>query len=110
MDRDKGKGDLDFWREQISAFKKSGLTQKEYCRKEKLNFHAFQYRLYRVIKKEADLSFIKIPVSFSPQSASPVLSLSIGARYKVDIPDNFNPLTLTQLVNTLEEINDPSSF
>lgn len=110
MDRDKGKGDLDFWKRQISSFKKSGLTQKEYCRKEKLNFHAFQYKLYRVIKKEDNLSFIKIPVSFSPQSAKPVLSLSVGARYKVDIPDNFNPSTLTQLVDILEEINGPSSF
>jgi len=41
--RKKNNGDEKSWRAQFARWEKSGLTQHDYCRKNKIRLHLFKY-------------------------------------------------------------------
>ena len=78
----------DYWQEQISLYKQSGLRQQEFCIKKGLNYHQFKYWLERIkkmkqsndkvssnaIKPSQRISMIPVEVS---NSLSMISSLAI---------------------------------
>ncbi len=107
------------WEEHITAFKKTTLSMKEYCTRENINYSAFKNHKYRLEKEKKNESvvFAEIPkeipiletqennlqnqqISLSNPEKSLYLQIS---SYKIEIPENFNQQTLTDLLNCLEK-------
>lgn len=94
-----------FWQTHLKAWGKSGLTQREYCRRNHLIPHRFTY-WKRKFKREttAPLSFVPVPVALGNSVASDAdsgLTIFLGdVRIKLD--NEFNASTLAKVIATLE--------
>lgn len=96
------------WNYHIENWQQSGITQVEYCQKNDLNKHTFQYWK----KKRSQTEKIRplLPVSilnetFSATSSySGGLSLSVSNRFDVNINIGFDSETLSRLINLLERV------
>jgi hypothetical protein len=94
-----------YWQEHIERWRSSGMTQKDYCRKNGLKWSTFHYWRKRLQELSSPVSLIQ--VALSPGRGSrvgqdwPGLVLLIGDNYRVQVGDEFNPATLARLVQTL---------
>ena len=99
-----------FWKEHIDTWHAGGLKQSEYCRLHQLKLHRFVYwkkRFGSKAAKDPAVSFVQVyppqllnnPVGCPP---SP-LRLLVGD-YKIEVQSGFDPLTLKQLVHTLDHL------
>lgn len=99
----------DVWRAHIANYRKSNLTQREYCRRNDLK----EYDLSKwkiTIEKESQIRFCQA----KPKSESPKPKLSkekdtikgspIRLQWKgltIEVQDGFNPLTLKNLMKAV---------
>ena len=93
------------WVDHLLTWKKSGLTQAEYCRRNQLSIKCFTYWKSKTERPDPSMQLVPVPVSpvrEYPQSAELVLVL--GDRYRVEVGDGFNPATLEKLVCVLYRI------
>jgi hypothetical protein len=99
--REKG----EYWNSHIEAWKKSGLSQVDYCRENNLSRHRFTYWKCKGDKESEFLRFVPVlpkPIlsPFSIANTAP-LKVIIGERYRIEIGDGFSPDTLLRLMGTL---------
>jgi hypothetical protein len=93
------------WQDHIDQWQSSGLTQKEYCRRNGFNWSTFHYWRKRLQEKTNAVTLVQVPVRKNiGVSSGRELTLILTDRYKVYIGDNFNPSTLAKLVDTLERL------
>ena len=66
------------WNALLNDFRRSGLTQAEFCRRRGISIHSFRKRLYQRTHPEADprepLSSDAPPPTSSPSPSSPIPS------------------------------------
>ena len=96
----------EYWRSHIQAWKKSGLKQIDYCRKNNLSRHRFTYWKCKCNKKSESMTFIPVlsKSSWMPtiiNNTAP-LKVLIRDRYRVEVGDGFSTDTLSKLIHTLE--------
>lgn len=102
-----------YWRNHISSWKRSGLTQREYCLEEEIAISTFSYW----IRKFGEGSKNSKPSRFYPLAVRGVSTLldakklHTGIRlslcndkYKIDLENEFSETTLKKLIVTLETI------
>jgi transposase len=98
-----------YWQEQMTAWKASGLKQMQYCREHQLSKHAFVYWKLKLLGKDAS------PATFVPVSAhqlrhmnrrdgSAQIRLVVGERYHVEVRPGFNAQTLQEVLMVLERL------
>jgi hypothetical protein len=105
------------WHAAIAEYRRSGLTQPEFCRRRGLPLHTFRRRLYartdpppapasaeptRPTSARTDASGF-IPVTFVPDTsaATDPLVLILDSRHRIAVGTGFDPGTLRRLVDTL---------
>ena len=92
------------WFEHINTWKQSELTQNAYCEQHQLGLASFQ-RWHRIFiteekpKASSPISFV--PVNVTEPSASR-LTLLINDKLRLEVPVNFDPVTLRQVVQALQ--------
>jgi len=95
-----------FWKQHIEDWQATDLSQVEYCRQHHLIAHRFTYWKQK-IKFGPDQSFIelKLPPVKYPQTSSPTSPLRVAVnRFQVAVDQDFDPITLRQLLYTLEQL------
>jgi hypothetical protein len=93
------------WQAHIDQWQSSGLTQKEYCRRNGFKWSTFHYWRKRLQDTDKAVTLVQVPVRDSlSRHLSKELTLILAERYRVEIGDNFNPSTLAKLVDTLEQM------
>ena len=108
--RNRGKDRQRFWQAHVSAWGRSGLTQREYCKRQGLGEWSFSAWKRRLAKRSpAAFSFVPVAVrdqavagsaTFS-QRRQQSLALVVGDRYRVEVGDGFSSETLTRLLAVL---------
>lgn len=114
-----------FWRAQIRAWERSGLTQAAFCRRRGLSRSLFGYwkQQLAVAVRGSDSQRLAKAVSVELVPVAPrvveralgvagcgepgqpaALSVLVGARYRVEVRDDFEPSTLARVVRTLEAL------
>ena len=96
------------WKHHIESWKKSGLSQAEYCRQHNLSHH--QLRYWHQKQEQAGqpgIIFAPVPIVKAAKSYDPLkwkssLRVAVGDRFKVEVADEFSPALLVRLINTLE--------
>lgn len=94
-----------YWEKMLSRWQASGLSQIEFCRRNGLNRHRFQYWKRRTGKNNQTVPIVELGglssvcTGYSPKNTG--LGLIIDGRFRIEIPDGFNPATLEQLIDTL---------
>lgn len=113
-----------FWSEQISLWKRSGLSQREYARRNGFTLKRF-YRWCRRLEpgkflpvnkpcrsstisfgladRKEPLKFVEVSSRLTAREVSlENLSLFVGRQFRISIPQNFSARTLKKLVRILE--------
>jgi hypothetical protein len=105
------------WNALLQEFRRSGLTQAEFCHRRGLSLHAFRKHLYRVpapkptpanpLPTDASASFLPVtirpdPVPSTAASREPLELLLANGR-RIAVAPGFDPQTLRQLLATVED-------
>lgn len=97
-----------FWKVHIRAWERSGFSQNEYCRRNKLKNSQFTYWKTKFSREQStSVSFVPVPtvpirqVEQSHDSSDSGLSVLLGA-IQIKIANNFNPSCLDKVVTILE--------
>lgn len=99
----------EFWRGHITAWKRSGLSQRKYCSHHSLALSSFTY-WQRKIKhgKEERPRFYPLtvtPVTTNGNCMAAALSLFVQKeRFRLEIPADFSPALLQKVIATLEQL------
>ena len=105
MNKSKSSEDiLSYWRKHVETYKRSGLSQREYCRQQGLSYWSFNPWKRKL---EADITdFQEIPkelvCSLSPVNRQIELTLKDGMR--ISIPDGFSEDTLKSILQVLSAV------
>ena len=108
------------WQTHLDAWRQSGLPATKYCKQAGISVHQFKYWQYRLTPdskrqqsqpkaypESPQTSFKDItpilPQSQPSQIMSSPLILEIATRYRLHVRPNFDPETLKQLLNYLQE-------
>jgi hypothetical protein len=100
-----------YWQEHVECWKRSGLSQAEYCRLNLLRLKNFWYWKKQNTGKTAEqLRFFPLALvptkaanPIKPESASLQLTLQ-EQRFRIEIGENFSPSVLKGLILTLEQL------
>jgi hypothetical protein len=123
----------DYWSAVVAQFHRSGMTQVDFCRTRQLSINSFRQWLYRLRhstpaaeRRRSRISISREPVSSQPENPAflPVhirpeqfatadsrqgvvgplsLEVILSQDRRVRIPVGFDPATLRQLLEVLEE-------
>jgi hypothetical protein len=105
------------WKSLLHEFRRSGLTQAEFCRRRQISLHSFRKHLYPPRPSQTASSDDRpgattdhhfLPVTILPDSipaitaSPPHLELILPNGRRVAVAPGFDPLTLRQLIAILE--------
>ena len=109
------------WNALLSEFRRSGLTQAEFCERRGISIHSFRKHLYRVpapkptpanpLPANPATDFLPVTVLPDPIPAAATsaaasrqpLELLLGNGRRIAVAPGFDPHTLRQLIATVEE-------
>lgn len=100
-----------FWQRHVENWKRSGLTQAEYCRRYNLSAKSFTYWKVRLKGSAESISFVPVKVVDVTKkegawneagSSSGVVLYRDG--YRIEVREGFNPDVLGQVLRTLGEL------
>ncbi len=95
------------WLSRVERFKKSGLTQSDFCRDNKYNLKQFNYWLKKFEKIELKQLQAEAPKWISVNITEPLnssfLSVKIGAA-TVEVAHGFNKQLLADIVEALSKL------
>lgn len=98
------------WQAHVQAFRRSGLSRAEYCRRQNISYHALGYWQRKLSGPGAVGSVpALVPVSLASnigfQSSPPgraALRVILPGCLSIEVGDGFSPATLNRLLATLE--------
>ena len=99
-----------FWRSHLEAWPDTGLSQAEYCRRNHLKPNRFTYWKNKFKQDSCSMELVQLPESVFKTVSSPVydkapLRMTVGSsRFTLEIPDDFTPATLEQVLMILKEV------
>ena len=100
-----------YWREQVAAWRRSGLSRATYCRREAVSASSLGHWVRRLARESENRDTAPVIVAVAPQqfvSALPdarpdsvPLRLHVGGRFQVDIAEDFAAPALRRLLDVL---------
>ncbi len=97
-----------YWQEHLEHWRQSGLSQAEYCRQNGLTPRRWNYWKKSIARKIPGAGVSFVPVQLSSSLPVPVtksnLSLFTSNGYKVEVGIGFDPITLKQLILTVQSL------
>jgi hypothetical protein len=98
------------WQAHVQAFRRSGLSRAEYCRRQNISYHALAYwqrKLSRPGTGRSVPALVPVPlagnlVPHSSQLGRAALRVILPGRLSIEVGDGFSPATLSRLLATLE--------
>ena len=102
-----GKKNSRFWQAHLDAWRRSGLSRKEYCQQHGLSYHALSYQHRKNPSGsivDAGPVIVQIPSGLTTPAGKGQgqIRLNIGDRFVVEISSQFDQATLHRLLTVLE--------
>ena len=98
------------WQVHVQAFRRSGLSRAEYCRRQNISYHALGY-WQRKLSGPGAIGTVPalVPVPLAGNIVSHLslpgraaLRVILPGRLSIEVGDGFSPATLNRLLATLE--------
>jgi len=96
-----------FWKQHIEDWQAGDINQTQYCREHHLAVHRFTYwkKKFQIPETSQSLIELTLPPALYPKMPSPASPLRVLiSRFQVSVDRDFDPLTLRQLIYTLEHL------
>jgi len=101
-------GETKKWQAHLAAQAKSGLSRPEYCRRQKISYHAFGY-WRRKLSQTGGNNVALVAVTLQAEPGRLIgyggvadLTLVLPGNMSIAVGDNFSGTTLNRLLNFLE--------
>jgi hypothetical protein len=105
------------WNALLNDFRRSGLTQAEFCRRRQVSLHSFRKHLYQPLPSNPTPSDDRfsatadhfLPVTILPDPILPItasqphLELILSNGRRIAVATGFDPQTLRRLIAVVEE-------
>ena len=107
------------WSAILGDFRRSGLTHAEFCRRRGISIHSFRKHLYansapRSVPAPTQVPADRVVAPFLPVTITPEpspdtthspqhLELILSPRHRIAVVPGFDPRTLRQLIDIVEE-------
>lgn len=100
-------GHQKFWQHHIQAWRKSGLSQRAYCRKNDLSEYRFSKWKNRLDKDNVTGCFVRVPlpIQLSVPIKHDVLHVYAPNGFRIDIENDFDSQLLKKLLTVLGEVS-----
>jgi len=93
-----------YWKQHLSAFKKSGLTQRKYCMQYDLGYWSFSMWKRRFEKAENGTGLHEVKTDiFKNISQNEKIEIIINNSIRIAVPENFSEETLKRLIAAFGE-------
>ncbi|HDR16249.1 MAG TPA: hypothetical protein ENN79_12350 [Desulfobacteraceae bacterium] len=96
-----GKG-RSFWQAHVRAQAASGLTQREYCRRNSISYWSFSPWKRRIEREGTGFYEVLPAVVRSIPTENRQIEISINASIKISVPDGFSSDTLREILSVLD--------
>ena len=97
-----------FWENHVAQYGTTGLSQIEYCRRNKISLKSFQYWKRKAKRNSAVPALVELTLPKSLPvpllSSHPQLCLVVGQHYRIEIGKGFDSEDLERVVRVLERI------
>jgi hypothetical protein len=94
-----------YWGDHLRTWRKSGLTQAEYCRRNQLSTKCFTYWKSKTRRPDPPMKLVTIPVRpVIEHRQSAEIVVVFKDRYRVEVGDGFNPATFEKVVQVLAQL------
>ena len=93
-----------YWKQHLSDWAQSGLTQIEYCRRHDLNRHRFHYWKQKLQKQQPAFIELQFAGKKAAGSSDAPLRLVVDGRYQIAVARDFDPVALQQLIGVLSRL------
>jgi hypothetical protein len=105
------------WKALLNDFRRSGLTQAEFCRRRQISLHSFRKHLYQPRPSQpassddrpsagADPHFLPVTILPNPTPSIPAspsrLELILSNGHRIAVAPGFDPETLRRLITVVE--------
>ncbi len=96
-----------YWQAHITTVNKSGLSRAEYCRQQKLSYHALTY-WHRKLSRSSSPATTLVPVPIEQLLHDPVqakgsgLKIFVTDKLSIEVDNHFSPSTLSRVLSVLE--------
>jgi hypothetical protein len=97
------------WQAHLAAQAKSGLSRAEYCRRQRISYHAFTYWWKRLSKPSVnDITLVPVtlrrpdPVHVGTHDGVADLVLILPGKISIGVGENFSMTALNRLLTLLE--------
>jgi hypothetical protein len=92
-----------YWQAKIHEYRKSGLTQREFCRRQNISYWSFNAwnRRLNVTTQETGLVEVHSRALISQHATSDSFEIVLPAGLTIRIPEHFRPETLCRIIETL---------
>jgi len=110
LEQNSGKEQRQFWLNHLNSWGSSGLSQAEYCRRNDLKRARFAYWKCKLNRENLPMEFVQLPAGpveptlFFQDNAAPLLRLTMGSKFTIEIPDGFSSATLEQVLLILDRV------
>ena len=103
------------WKQRVEEYRQSGLSIRDWCRKNEFKETTFKYWIYKFNNSEQNsssantdfaevlLQSVNVSDKVTNESPAAMLTLSYGS-YSIGIADDFNPVTLAELIKVLQKL------
>jgi hypothetical protein len=97
----------EYWRGQVEAWRVSGLTQSEYCRRGGVHWYGFRYwkskvDLERAGESGAGTKLVAVKVPLLGGSGGGQIRIQVAGRYVVEVSPGFDGSSLRAVIELLE--------
>ena len=102
---------LGYWREQVAAWRESGLSRTAYCRRAGVSASSLGHWARRLAREQDSRAAAPVIVAVAPQQLGTALPdvrpgrvplrLHVGERFQVDIAEDFAAPALRKLLEVL---------
>lgn len=93
-----------YWSEHVSAYKQSGLSQKEYCRLADIGYWSFNQWKRRIENQQRIQPITEVKSKPALQTSKPdsTIVISLNHSLKISIPLSASPEMIGQIIKSLE--------
>ena len=92
---------ISYWQSHVEAYRKSGVSQRAYCRQQGISFWTFNPWKRKLESRGEEVQEIPRDIVQRLSPAEKEIELSLGDGIRISIPDRFSEETLRNLLNIL---------
>jgi len=93
-----------YWKEQVSAWRASGLNQAQFCRDNNLKVRDFGYWKRKFSRTSDSVRFVPLQVKSPAIRPSSSLGLVLESGLRIEVREGFSPGALKDLIHTLRAL------